>query len=497
MTNTVVQAQYAELEAIARRFAQEEARVQEVARSVVQRADVLRGGAWEGHGREAFLAEIDGELRPALQRLAAALCDAGRVTTQMRAVLEAAEREAAALFATNRATAVAQTGGADGVTVADGPPDLGGSTPADTNLEEWSLRLAASYLGMAPVLFKTLDWIGILSEYRRAFSRPALLTLGRLLNVLTRSIGKVTETDDMYRTLIVKGLPFHGETAKFLRSARFGGYLAFADALITAHEDFQRRAYNGDVGKILVVNGVSGLVNFGVGLTGYGTVALVLNEINQQLGSVESGAMRWGAEKFAVDAAMQQRLMRDADSIAAAHKKVDLQNINRELGEAVNDGYRELLSPHFVMGQKYWEGIQKVQRDPSFATLNQTCQEISQYQRENAPALISSGLKLTVGLSALVTTDAGRSNLMDMAKATGNVLDGAVDSAAIRVHYAVNMAANASLHYANSVPASNGSGAIARSFARGIADFSDAAANRTVGLVDMKVTSPTGDPNHE
>jgi WXG100 family type VII secretion target len=98
MSAPIVQSCHPDLDALGARFAQEGEQVQRLTRQVTQHAEVLRAGGWEGRGKAAFLAEVDGEVTPALLRLSAALAQAGQATTQIRLLILAAEEEAAAPF---------------------------------------------------------------------------------------------------------------------------------------------------------------------------------------------------------------------------------------------------------------------------------------------------------------------------------------------------------------------------------------------------------------
>lgn len=98
MTAPIVQSRHPDLDALAARFAQQGEQVQSLTRQVTQRAEVLRAGGWEGRGKAAFLAEVDGEVTPALLRLSVALAQAGQVTAQIRLLILAAEEDAAAPF---------------------------------------------------------------------------------------------------------------------------------------------------------------------------------------------------------------------------------------------------------------------------------------------------------------------------------------------------------------------------------------------------------------
>lgn len=93
MSAPIVQACYPDLDALAARFAQQSEQVQ----SLMQRAEVLRSGDWGG-GKAAFLAEVDGEVTPALLRLSATLGHVGQVTAHIRLLILTAEEDAAAPF---------------------------------------------------------------------------------------------------------------------------------------------------------------------------------------------------------------------------------------------------------------------------------------------------------------------------------------------------------------------------------------------------------------
>lgn len=78
MPNDVVQANYDDLVTLAARFGQQAREQSELARAVRERAEVLQAGSWEGRGIEAFAAEMQGTVMPAMTRLIHALEDAQR-----------------------------------------------------------------------------------------------------------------------------------------------------------------------------------------------------------------------------------------------------------------------------------------------------------------------------------------------------------------------------------------------------------------------------------
>ncbi|MEZ4864324.1 MAG: WXG100 family type VII secretion target [Caldilineaceae bacterium] len=125
MSAEIIQAQYETLDAMARRFGARAEANQELQRRVQARTQALQQGGWEGRGAAAFLGEMHQELFPAMQRLTGALAAARTTMLQIKAIMQAAEQEAAAPFQENGmgrgqglgagAMAGAVTGGAFGV----------------------------------------------------------------------------------------------------------------------------------------------------------------------------------------------------------------------------------------------------------------------------------------------------------------------------------------------------------------------------------------------
>ncbi|MEO6062264.1 MAG: WXG100 family type VII secretion target [Thermoflexales bacterium] len=84
---------------IATRFAREAEAVRSARTQLAFCRDALRDGDWIGPGAQAFLAEMDGMVMPALGRLAEALEAAERGALQVRARLQFAERDASVVLA--------------------------------------------------------------------------------------------------------------------------------------------------------------------------------------------------------------------------------------------------------------------------------------------------------------------------------------------------------------------------------------------------------------
>lgn len=100
MSNEKVQANYDELATVANRFDEQATAIEGHLQKVRQSVEALQRGGWVGQGADAFFAEMDDEVLPAVQRLATAMTD-GRDTTQRVAQLfREAEEEAAGPFRT-------------------------------------------------------------------------------------------------------------------------------------------------------------------------------------------------------------------------------------------------------------------------------------------------------------------------------------------------------------------------------------------------------------
>ncbi|MCB9137909.1 MAG: WXG100 family type VII secretion target [Caldilineaceae bacterium] len=135
MTAPVIQANYEQLEQVAARFGRATETQHRLMRTVRDHADVLVRGSWEGEGVSAFARELDGEVMPAMQRLAEALREAQRVTGDVAATVRSAEEEAARLFYTQGTGTLLPggiyggggAGGGDGFNDAGSPESLASS----------------------------------------------------------------------------------------------------------------------------------------------------------------------------------------------------------------------------------------------------------------------------------------------------------------------------------------------------------------------------------
>lgn len=94
----VVRADFDLLAQLAARFAREAEAARSARLLLSDACDTLRAGDWVGRGAAAFYAEMDAQVLPSLARLADALDASERAALNIRARMQVAEREAAAIL---------------------------------------------------------------------------------------------------------------------------------------------------------------------------------------------------------------------------------------------------------------------------------------------------------------------------------------------------------------------------------------------------------------
>ena len=97
-----IQADYAKLEDVARKFQTQSHAVEDTLNQVRTRMGPLEDGGWIGRGADAFFSEMQGEVVPAMQRLRDALDEANRVVREVSQHIQQAETEASTLFRSGR-----------------------------------------------------------------------------------------------------------------------------------------------------------------------------------------------------------------------------------------------------------------------------------------------------------------------------------------------------------------------------------------------------------
>jgi WXG100 family type VII secretion target len=95
-----IRVDYDSLAQISQIFARHSEETQRIIQRVQQQKDTLESGDWVGKGATAFYQEMDGEVLPALKRLATALSTSDRVARQISQIMNQAEEEAARILIT-------------------------------------------------------------------------------------------------------------------------------------------------------------------------------------------------------------------------------------------------------------------------------------------------------------------------------------------------------------------------------------------------------------
>ncbi len=93
-----IRADYDSLTRISQSFGRQAAATKKTIQQIQRCVGTLQGGDWIGKGATAFYREMEGEVLPALNRLAAALEAASRLTQQASQIMHQAEDEAAGIF---------------------------------------------------------------------------------------------------------------------------------------------------------------------------------------------------------------------------------------------------------------------------------------------------------------------------------------------------------------------------------------------------------------
>ncbi|HID51623.1 MAG TPA: WXG100 family type VII secretion target, partial [Anaerolineae bacterium] len=106
----VIRVDYEALAKIAARFGQQSEAIEEMLQMVRGAMTPLQNGGWVGRGSDAFFAEMESDILPAVRRLADALSQASEVSRQIGDVLQGAEDEACSPFRVGDGGGAAGTG---------------------------------------------------------------------------------------------------------------------------------------------------------------------------------------------------------------------------------------------------------------------------------------------------------------------------------------------------------------------------------------------------
>lgn len=112
----VIRVDHDALVQIANRFNQQSEAAASMFHAARSTMEPLASGGWIGQGSDAFFAEMNSDILPAIQRLTDALAQAGAVTTQISALMQQADEEASVGFGSSGrgAGGVSTIGGAVG-----------------------------------------------------------------------------------------------------------------------------------------------------------------------------------------------------------------------------------------------------------------------------------------------------------------------------------------------------------------------------------------------
>lgn len=98
-----IQIDYEEMARVAKQFERSAAETQQTLLRVRRQLTALQNGGWQGRGSASFMAEMNDEVLPAIDRLQAAMREAQRVTIQVARDMRQAEEEASNIFKTGAA----------------------------------------------------------------------------------------------------------------------------------------------------------------------------------------------------------------------------------------------------------------------------------------------------------------------------------------------------------------------------------------------------------
>lgn len=186
MSADVIQAQYEQLEEITRRFRRQTDLQAALQKRLRDRVGKLRSAGWAGRGPDAFYAEMENQVFPAMNRPIGALQAGQKITLGIIAIMQQAEQEAARPFgpAGQRQISSLNFNGEHDIAFG-GAPTLTPSSGGNTESPPPSLEQAAKQLDD---ILTPLDWISKFESSSKVF-RETLKKVGRILNTVTGERG--------------------------------------------------------------------------------------------------------------------------------------------------------------------------------------------------------------------------------------------------------------------------------------------------------------------
>jgi len=394
MTADIIQVDFETLAAVVRRFRQQKAEIETLQQTVAACLRRLEGGGWKGQGANAFYIEMNDDMLPGICRLVEGLGEAAAVMDRLGDLFAAAEEEAAA-----------QLDAGDGAL-----------TPFS------AASIAGGNFDLPTIIFQS----------------------GRLI------LDAVMQ-DDIFAALLKQGSLSNEALIKLLQQDWFERGLVCADALWGFLNDVHRGTYGSDYLKAGGVNTIDSLIQFALtkGVPYVGVVLLV-NSAVQVGGAMEVGIRRTLADLFAVDAEMGAMLHHDTDQMGAALDKMDLGNISKEFSEAIYDTGARRMSILRDISRASATGMLALAQDPSFHTLSRVGSSLAQAVDGHGADLFY----MTNPMLAFMPSGSGDDwqNLLDVGKASVNVLDGLADWGLAATAYNAHMGVNSLAQWANSSP---------------------------------------------
>ena len=200
----IIQAQYDQLEVLARRFGKQADMQTALQKQLQTHVERLRNGGWAGHGSAAFFAEMDGKVFPAVKRLIDALQRAESVTLQIGEIVQRAEEEAARPF--GQTDRPGDQRSESGLRQDSLPAPTPGPTPTPPPVvaNEGSLLSIENAINQLGDILKPIDWIAKSKTASKSFDET-LKEIGRILNAVTGERGHIKMMSDLGDTLAGAG----------------------------------------------------------------------------------------------------------------------------------------------------------------------------------------------------------------------------------------------------------------------------------------------------
>jgi len=308
-----IKIQYSEVEQSARTFMCLQEGIAALRQELNRSSDSLRGG-WQGEAADAFFDELDGQVNPALARLANALETASQVSLQISAVLRSGEEQAAALF---------KNGSGPGAGMGAGGAETGGS--------------GGSGLGAGTGVTGAVRDFNNVSMWGFAFLMDQIkeFNAGRLkYKAMLKSLGLAK----IY-PLFSKSIPYRGDLNAFFKGDIFKKSLVGLDIFFESLKDIRDGNYSGDLAKIIGVNSLNSLAQYAICLEPHVKIVMIVNSAVQMAGDLGVGLQRTLAPLVAPNAEIAGLLLQNAGQNEKIIDKIDLGNITKTASEMFFDVY--------------------------------------------------------------------------------------------------------------------------------------------------------------